>query len=321
MQIKYKEMPLFRRFGVELEVSATTDKQNIGTSLDQYEFFIGLKKSVRVTPATKGWAETKENNYWHVKYDSTCGPLGKGNDYGWEIASYIGSGSPDLRNISKAAGWLGLSLETNKNCGLHVHVDASDFTARAMGHLLLVWMKVEDALFHICDPCRSESHYCRSLRSRLTDKNGYTSMWASTPYDFWHLMRPTDYSTHNNEEKKYALNTVGFAMGQIVDTHTRKTVELRLPECRLSQEHVFGWTGLFLNFVHTVSSIPTPLSITQDTHLDDLLWHLGLAGRDRFFLPGPHLLRVKQWFLQKLSEADFFMASEASKRLEFISGI
>lgn len=320
MQIKYKEFPK-RRFGVELEVSAECAKSKIAKILEEYELFNKKPRSVKVTPTRKGWAESKNNDYWHVKYDSTCGPCGKGIDHGWEVASYIAEGLDDAVNISKAASVLGKHLSTNENCGLHIHADVSDFNSHQMGRLLMTWLRIEKSLQHICQKHRSTNIYCKSLWSKwktLGVKNK-----EIPPVLFWELIKPSDYSSHNNYDKKYTLNTVGFALGQIVESHSRKTVELRLPECVLDQEHVFGWITLFLNFVHHCkNSSDCNIEIQHD--ILDILENLGLKGEKSFYLLSPELTSTKLWFLKKAlvsEENDLINKNEIAKHIDFICQI
>lgn len=46
------------------------------------------------------------NDYWEVKFDRTCGPQGKGFDHGWEVASFIATGTYDIDHIAKASSFL-----------------------------------------------------------------------------------------------------------------------------------------------------------------------------------------------------------------------
>ena len=143
-QVIFKTTPHTRKFGVELEVSPFIHKSAIGLLLEDFELFFGTGRAVRVTSELKGWAMTDNNSYWHVKYDSTCGPKGKPHDYGWEIASFIGRSEQDLEIISNAAKWLADSgVQTNNNCGYHIHIDVSDFTPEGIGLLLANWLKIE----------------------------------------------------------------------------------------------------------------------------------------------------------------------------------
>ncbi len=308
MQVVYRSLPSRRKFGVELEVSNNITKQYLGRAVEQYE---KSGHEVVVTAGPKGWAETKANSYWHIKYDSTCGPKGKGKDNGWEVASYIGKGYRDLSNISRLANHLKLvGAQVNTNCGLHVHVDAGDLSPVEMGVLLARWMKVEDLLFSICDPSRTNNKYCRPLQERWEHRSwrGYD---FSRPDHFCANIRPTDLSTHDNQEKKVSLNIVGWCIGQIHRRYPRKTVELRLPEARLDALHVRHWTSLLLNFVGSCKGqhvAPAFLSSAQSVK-EVLMW-LGLQGFDDFYLLDRKLLDTKIWLLNKISKSKSSLSSE-----------
>lgn len=324
MQVVYKELPSKRRFGVELEVSATISKYTIGDLLTSYEENLGSGRDVVVTPGIKGWSETRQNKYWHVKYDSTCGPKGKGKDHGWEVASYIGKGYRDLTRIVSLADYLRCSgVETNRNCGLHIHVEAKDLTPHHMGVLMARWLKLEPLLVSVCDPYRSGNKYCKSLRQRweLIRWQGYL---PQLPQQFWRDMSPRDFHTHNNEEKKYTLNTVGWAIGQVFKSHDRQTIELRLPECILSTEHVLNWTRLMLNFIEGCKDATAPEDLTVAPTIRSVLELLNLQGSGDFYLLDKKLLDTKLWFLRKVCETshlDYTLLGDAHEMVEFITDI
>ena len=138
MEVGFKEFDSNRPFGIEVEVSASSTKEELRDTLSYYELFRNKNpRQVKMTAGQKGWEETKNNNYWHVKYDSTCGSYESGYDHGWEIASYIGSGLSDISSISNALHFVGsCAVDVNQNCGLHVHVEVVDFNTSLMGLLL-----------------------------------------------------------------------------------------------------------------------------------------------------------------------------------------
>ena len=330
MHVGYRELPSNRKFGVELEVSNSCTKKRIGGFLKEFEEKEGTDRLVKVTPGkgSGGWAETRRNDYWHVKYDSTCGPAGKYLDYGWEVASYIGRGCRDIKRISKAAGYLKeCGVETNRNCGLHIHVEAGDLTKSQVGLLIARWLKVEPYLVQICDPSRNKNFYCKTLSSRLYDKN-----LTYNPYDMlslWELMSPQNLQTHNNDEKKYALNFVGYAISKTLYIdyrhYDRPTIELRLPECRLDSEHVANWTRLFLNFVDSCMIYPTPgpsqiCTETEDIH--EIMSYLGLQEKRGFWILDKELLDTKKWLLNKIVESSrtsLIITRQTEDLLDFIS--
>lgn len=321
MRIVYRELPAKRRFGVELEVTKTLLKNALGCLVKTYEEASSKKHEVRVTPGTRGWSETRRNAYWHVKYDSTCGPKGKYKDYGWEVASYIGCGHRDIKSISGLASWLSdHSVEVNRNCGLHIHIDAEDLSPESMGNLMARWLKVEPHLFHICDARRNGSEYCKPIRDRYGSRLIYYD--PTRLRHFWQDMAPYEYHTHNNPEKKYSLNTVGYAMGQIIPHYDRSTIELRMPECQLHTEHVENWIRLILNFVEMCKESSPPFDLAPATSVSEFLSFLGLQESDRFVILDKKLLDTKIWVLNKLITSRLTTREttlEARRLLEFIS--
>jgi hypothetical protein len=289
---------LNRKFGVEFEVSNTLSKRKLANILLNYEESRENGRAVITTAGKKGWAETHANDYWHVKYDSTCGPLGKTKDYGWEIASYIAEGTDDIEAISHAASWLHRhKIETNNNCGFHIHVEVKDFDLKEMAALLARWLKIEAFLFLLCEPRRFDNPYCRSLRT----KSIYCRYDPCDLLDFWHNIRPDCLETHDNDEKKYTLNTVGYAKSMFHPSYDRKTIELRLPECLLSYDHVKNWIVLMVNFVQCCKNNPIiPADIGDAISVDEFLTLLGLKSNEAFWLLDRDILNTKIWVLERL---------------------
>lgn len=321
--IKYQEYPAQRRFGVEIELSNNRTKQEIGSGLNEFEEIYGRKKTVKVTPGAEGWAQTKSNAYWHVKFDRTCGPLGSLVDSGWEVASYIGHGADDVQHISRAARFLKvIGCETNYNCGLHIHAETTDFSPRKMGILLARWLKIEPWLVQICHHTRKDNMYCQTIRHRMNVKGVAYNPFV--PQDFWDGMKPNDLGVHNNYEKRFTINTVGFANSLVIPEYNRNTVEIRLPESLLEEQHVKNWTRLFLNFVDVCQrQLIGPENTEPAKSVAEALYYLGLQGGDEFFLLDRELLSAKIWFLQKtaLKSKTSVAARRAQKHLEFISRI
>jgi hypothetical protein len=327
MRVAYRGFPAERRFGVELEVSNNIPKKILGRLIEDYECSHG-NHAVKVTSGMKGWAETRRNAYWHVKYDSTCGPKGKYHDYGWEVASFIGEGLSDLHVIAGLADHLHQNnVEVNNNCGLHIHVDAEDLAPWQMGLVLARWIKVEEIITLICPMRRWRNSYCRALWERAARKR--IRYRYDAPDLFWTQMAPLDLSTHSNEEKKYTLNTVGYAIGMHKPDYDRQTVELRLPECLLSTEHVLNWTRLIVNFIdHTQLSWHvdhSPDNIDCVSTVCEMLQWLGLhRGKDEFLILDDQLLDTKIWLLKKIVATRILtreFREEALSLLRFISKI
>jgi len=322
MRVDFKEFNTNRRFGIELELSATKSREAIRSIILDHS---PTHKAFATTGnGSCGWCDTHNNDYWHIKYDSTCGPLGKNKDYGWEVASYIASGIKDLDNISSVAHYLSeYGLESNKNCGLHIHVEVNDFSSYDMGELLAQWIKIESWLFAACSIRRSFSPYCRSMRQRMVNRDANYNPDDSNV--FWYQMMPDSTSTHNNSEKKYSLNTVGYTIGQIDPTYDRATIELRMPECILEKNHIKNWALIFLNFVETCKTSDfVPQSTRYCENITDVLSALGLGtfNGGSFQILDHTLFDAKVWFLKKLIDnGNENICEQAQEHLEFIARI
>ena len=300
MQVVFKTTPHTRKFGVELEVSPTPHKNKIGLYLEDFELFYGTARTIRVTPGEKGWTDTHSNSYWHVKYDSTCGPKGKPHDSGWEIASFIGNTERDLEIISGAADWLSdHGVKTNNNCGYHIHIDVSDFTSHQMAILIARWLKIEFAVMSACPARRLNNLYCQFLNMRRITQSAVYS--PNNLLSFWEKMAPQNLTNHDNPDKKYSVNTIGYRIGQISHpNYSRKTVEFRFPECLMKSSHVENWVRFLLCFVDDCSKAMPPEDIQKSESMTEVLQLAGLQSLSEFFLLDEKLYSTKIWFLQKI---------------------
>lgn len=320
MQVEHRKFSGGRRFGVEMELDPIIGGMQIGRFLATFEDQLGYGKQVMVEVEGNCWAESKKNDFWHVKYDSSCGPTGvKSEGGGWEVASYIGQGRQHIDSIAAAAGFLDVAgAQVNEHCGLHVHVEAADFTVSRMGILLANWVKIEPLLFQACPQRRRRNKHCKSLRKKI---NAHTKTLAR---DFYHAMAPVYLGSWENNDKRYTLNIVGFARSIVLDDHSRPTVELRLPEGTLETDDVIGWTTLLLNFIDACSTRSSMPKTLFPASLKESIEILGMGGNDRrFVILDRWNHNTKVWFLKRLVEhaTQPGLRSEADKMLAFMTEI
>lgn len=304
MLLEYRKFNSTRNFGVEFEVSPNFTREELSNLVQEFEKNREKPRSVRVEGTlsnVNGWGETYSNDYWHIKYDSTCGPLGKKKDNGWEIASYIASGNEDVQSIGDLAQYLNdLRVETNKNCGLHIHADVSDFKQKEMGILHSHWFIVEKLILQSVPSHRRNNKYCQPFSKKHSVQ--YT-MSATCPESLWNSIKPTNFYPHENNDKKVVLNSVGYAHGLYDAKYSRKTLELRLPECILEKDHVENWIRLYLHFIDTTKNrdFIDYSAKTSKNNLDYCLWVLGLEENgDAFAILDEPLHKLKLWFLNRI---------------------
>ncbi len=80
----------------------------------------------------------------------------------FEINTAPAAGNKFIEQIDEIAGALKKATgKVNKTCGLHIHVDARDFTFYDMRKLAYLYEKTEDGFFSIIAPSRKTSRFCK----------------------------------------------------------------------------------------------------------------------------------------------------------------
>lgn len=313
----FKKFNIRRCFGVELEVSSV---QESIISASRYSNWIDTKgvmhpkvsreqlrdiikaNSDRPIVVTD-WSQTCDNDYWHVKYDSTCGPLGKNkDDGGWEVASYKASGLSDVYHIGLVADALRRAgIEVNQHCGMHIHADASDFRPTQMAILVGRWLKIESWICQMLPPHRRKNKYCKLLKNYHKIPTSY----SIGPDDFWALIKPSNLSIHENNQKKVAINIVNYAAALKAETWdsmsaSRKTVEFRLPEGTLNGCDITNWIIVYLLFVDMSKRATMPENCKPEKTMDGFLAYFGLESDDA--LLSYDLFNAKHWLLSRMIE-------------------
>jgi hypothetical protein len=292
-KVIYKWFSSKRTFGVEMEVGNNVDRMTIRQCIQKIS-----KKDIIVA----GWDLSNNNSFWHVKTDSTCGPSAHlQKDYGVEIASFTASGYKDLKHITEVAAELGKSgVQVNNNCGLHVHVGVSDFTPAQMGILFAHWVRIEPIICCLVADRRLKNKHCRLWHTR----KGIDKFRAYSPQGLWDMIAPTNFSPHNNRQKKVSLNFVNFAAA-VSGGYSRMTVELRLPEGTLSPRDISAWVRIFVSFVDTCAKSKMPINLMPIETIEEFLQSIGLAERERFTFLSEGYLDTKSWIMEKILASSY----------------
>lgn len=320
-----------RKFGVEFEVSEKFDRLQLGKIVSDFESATSNRKVLIEGETThspgssgKGWAESHNNDYWHIKYDSTCGSLGKVPDNnGWEIASFIAKGKENIFEIAALAEYLNAhSVETNDNCGMHIHVEVVDFTPEQMGVLFSHWVAIEPVLLQCCPKNRRNNPYCKSIRKK------FLLSTISNPVLLWETVKVKNFYSHDNQDKKVTLNSLGIA-NYIASGNlgNRGTIELRMPPCLLNYHYVENWIKLFLHFVETVKNREflqfAKFSMTNSIERTLQLLGLESTNKDQLLILNRDLYDVKVWFLEQVIKNTQWkkLSYQAEKKIKFITHI
>lgn len=320
MEVTYRCFSSKRKFGIEIEVEKNKTQEEISDAIGTV-----AKRPIQISGGQ--WAQSTHNTYWHVKYDSTCGPKGKGKDNGgWEVASFVASGYKDLLEIEHVANSLKvLGCNVNDNCGLHIHVDVSDFSKEQISVLTAYWLKVEAWFSQAVPSIRTENKYCKLITKSKAKNLSFDTHYASTT--LWDIIKPTNFAIHENDQKKMSLNMVGIAQrfhyedqGETCPPGVRQTVEFRMPEGTLDGKEVKNWVRLFVLFVETCKISKMPPNIAPATSIEEVMKCLGFSDPDKFYLLSKGLHETKTWLLKRIKSYGTHKSKrEATDKLKFIT--
>lgn len=210
---------------------------------------------------------------WRAGYhsDGSCG---------WELvtAPLAGDNIKDcLTDVAKAIEDAG----ANKDCGIHVHVDAADLSWTDMQRLLWVYARVEPVLYILGGQHRVNNTYCRPCGpdysralSDIDRKGSILAVATAIPKEVPTKEQAREYMRNRKgkfskkhmgrykglnicpwiagrqHQKKYDYNKEKYVpVGKRPDT----TVEFRIHTNSLDAERVIGWAQLLARFVDWVS--------------------------------------------------------------------
>lgn len=276
-----------RLVGVEWEYN------RVSRGLDSY----GYDYNVGSNRALKAWCKKWRGN---VHEDGSCG-------YEAVTAPLAGNHiAPCLQELGQVFNTEG--VEINRQCSIHVHVDAADFSWDDTYRLLWVYGQVEEVLFRLAGPKRKKSSYCRPcgknyrkvLAQRFVmkknDVQGHVlDAVYSRQYHIRYSARMTGAEWYQRadrrDEARYkALNICPWLYATRKRVKELKTFEFRLHQETKDAERVIGWTKLLAELVDWVSKTKD-----KDVH------QLSPNGLLALFMMCP---QSRGWLLQQANKWD-----------------
>lgn len=313
MNILFQKLLCKRHFGVELE---------IGNEIGIHHIRRIIEQNSSIPVKTCAYRATINNSYWDVKHDGSCGKKTDKfgiNEGGYEVNSFKAYTAKDLHHICMIAKKLKKSgLQVNNNCGVHIHIDASDFSETQMGVFIYNWLLIEETVLQSVPDCRRRSKYCcKNIASRIKlEEDAFLS-----PEIIWEHYRPKTTKLHDNMDRRLAVNLVNYYRHLKLKYYHRPTIEFRFPEGTLISGNVKNWVKLLLHFVNRMSNIKTEMLAVKSVGLEETLEIMGLGGIDNnFSILSPSLHETKVWFLKRIMRfADYkhlHLKHEAKEILE-----
>lgn len=244
-----------RKFGVEMEM---TEVDIDGNGIDEDEIKEALRSAVgrrRVNDQQASYYHS-DGGTWDVKTDSSCA-VGYGN--GWEVAAPALELDDTAKNgeLRKACEALtGLRPKINRKCGLHVHVDCSDFSWRDLQHLMVIWSRYEPFFFSVCPTSRRDNdNYCQPWRASRPWSR-WSSQWASE------VQPALSSSLSEREFQRLAADINRDSSLNITGWWRHGRVEFRLGAGTVNYEKIRRWVQLLLSLVQRAKA---PAYLNLDT--------------------------------------------------------
>lgn len=155
---------------------------------------------------------------------------------GYEINTAPAKGNSFTKQINEICDVLDSANATvDRKCGLHVHIDCRDMRYYDLRKLLYVYCKVEQDLFSMISPRRTNNSYCEKLNGKFY-KPLSREMEHNSPKEWKRSLLQTYYGANikrgefrkqkYNQNRYYALNVHSwFYRGTIEFRHHHGTVE------------------------------------------------------------------------------------------------
>ena len=180
--------------------------------------------------------------------------------------------------------------KVNESCGMHIHVDGANHTAKSLKNILSIMYSKEDLLFRALQVKNSRVTYCQKTREDIlmkirAEKNltmtRIAEIWYEDKNWEWHA------NTHYDNSRYHALNL--HAM------FSKGTVEFRLFNSTLHAGKVKAYINLALAIsAQAIRQNGCRMNKTESTNekftFRTWLLHLGLNG-DEFKTTREHLLK------------------------------
>jgi len=171
---------------------------------------------------------------------------------GFEINTAPASGDLYVQQIAQICDAIKQQKgKIDTRCGLHVHVDASNFDYYDMRKLMLFYAKIENALFSMVARDRRNSHFCAPCGDRLVrDIERHRSPKDNRKKVIENVYGQEVSVTRIRHEKRHAARYSALNLHSVL---YRGTVECRMHHGTINKTHITNWGILWasiLDFVY-----------------------------------------------------------------------
>ena len=187
-----------RRFGIEIE-AYNCNRERLAQEL----------REAGINVAVEGYNHTT-CDHWKLVSD---GSLTGNNTF--ELVSPVLQGEAGLQELQKVCWVLEYcDVKVNDSCGLHIHMDAADFTLETWKNLALSYKNLESVIDAFMPESRRRNRYCKSLSSiqigQIRQALNINELQRAFNYDRYFKLNLEAYSRHRTVEFRQHSGTTNF---------------------------------------------------------------------------------------------------------------
>jgi len=193
---------------------------------------------------------------------------------GFEICTFPANGDAFLDQITTITDVLNKQrAHVSRSCGMHIHVDASDYTAKDVCNFMKVYCLIENAIFSTLPVSRRDNTYCKKITLQKEMLNflftkGVKSSSAATLAAYDH----NNYSSRQLEElKKCKKPGSRYKAVNLSSWFYQGTIEFRMFSGTTCAQKIINWCNFWTNLLTLVkTTLNTPQKIYDFVGFDKL---------------------------------------------------
>lgn len=187
-----------RRCGIEIE-AYNCDKHHLAREL----------REAGIDVAVEGYNHDTRN-HWKLVTDSSL----TGNNT-FELVSPILEGEAGLQELQKVCWVLDFcDAKVNDSCGLHIHMDAANFTIETWRNLATTYRRLESVVDSFMPTSRRHNTYCKSLtgisEQCIREAQTIEQLRHAFGNDRYHKLNLESYARHRTVEFRQHGGTTNF---------------------------------------------------------------------------------------------------------------
>lgn len=269
----------------------------------EFEGF-GIGQSQLAEALTRAGIETHDEHYnhqtkdhWKIVSDISINPTlpdGASSFGPFELVTPKLFGANGFGQIARALKVVNeLGGKVNKSCGLHVHLDAWNYTLDDARRILRVWKKIEQPLlWKLVPPSRRNGQPCKAVDDDLIAKvdamRSVAELYPQEP------SRPQ----RGGISRYYSLNLSAYGR--------HGSIEIRLHSGSLNSEKVLSWVAFLLLLANAVRQGLTEDQL--DGTWENLFEKIGMSADGAMHT----IVKAKEYLLRRVAE----LAQESPEQAE-----